>query len=196
MPIYRTHSGTCDQILLSVRRCFSESCCLVCVGRPLWLEDGSVIYSYNCFWALPVQSLSDSRSAEVTISYCPIWDSSKLEVEVEVTLQLTVSQSVSMSRYRAHSGTCDQILLSVLRLFSEVCCLVSVGRPLWREVGSVICLSQSSNLPVFTSNIYVTCVLQFSNLYTIYIYIYKDSFSLFRVQQIMLYQLLLAQLPQ
>jgi hypothetical protein len=47
------------------------------------------------------------------------------------------------------------------------CCLVLLRRPLWREVGSVICLSLSSNLPSFTSNIYVTCVLQFSNLYTI-----------------------------
>jgi hypothetical protein len=80
-------------------------------------------------------------------------------------------RSVGMSRYRAHSGTCDQILLFVRRLFSEICCL-SAGRPLWREVGSVICLSQSSNSPAFTSNIYVTCVLQFSNLY-IYIYIYN-----------------------
>jgi hypothetical protein len=76
-------------------------------------------------------------------------------------------QSVSMSRYQAHLGTCDQILLSVRRLFSEICCLVSVGRPLWWEVRPVICLSQSSNLPVFTSNIYITCVLQFSILYTI-----------------------------
>jgi hypothetical protein len=30
----------------------------------------------------------------------------------------TDGQSVNMSRYRAHSGTCDQILLSVRRLFS------------------------------------------------------------------------------
>jgi hypothetical protein len=73
-----------------------------------------------------------------------------------------------MSRYRAHSGTCDQILLSVRRLFHESCCLVSVGRLLWRKVRSVICLSQSSNLSIFTSSIYVTCVLEFSNLYTIY----------------------------
>jgi hypothetical protein len=87
--------------------------------------------------------------------------------DVEVTLQLTVSQSVSMSRYRAHSGTCDQISLSVRKL-SQSCCIVSVRRPLWREVGSVICPSQSNNSPEFTSSIYVTCVLQFSNLYTIY----------------------------
>jgi hypothetical protein len=72
------------------------------------------------------------------ISYSPaLWS----EVEVKVTLPLTVGQSVSMSRYQVHSGTCDQILLSVRRLFSESCCLVSVGRPLWRQVGSVICRS-------------------------------------------------------
>jgi hypothetical protein len=54
----------------------------------------------------------------------------------------TDGQSVSMSRCLAHSGTYDQILLSVRRLLSESRCLVSVGRPLWREVGSVICHSQ------------------------------------------------------
>jgi hypothetical protein len=70
-----------------------------------------------------------------------------------------------MSRYRAYSETCDRILLSIRSLFPESCCLVSVGRPLWREVGSVVCISQSSNLP---SSIYVTYVLEFSNLYTIY----------------------------
>jgi hypothetical protein len=26
---------------------------LLAVGRSIWQEDGSVIYSYNCFWALP-----------------------------------------------------------------------------------------------------------------------------------------------
>jgi hypothetical protein len=50
---------------------------------------------------------------------------------------MTDSQSVNMSRYRAHSGTCNQILLSVRRLFSERCYLVSVRRPLWQELGSV-----------------------------------------------------------
>jgi hypothetical protein len=28
------------------------------VWRPLWREDGSIIYSCNCFWALPEQALS------------------------------------------------------------------------------------------------------------------------------------------
>jgi hypothetical protein len=55
---------------------------------------------------------------------------STVEVEVEVTLQLTVGQSVSMSRYRAHSETFHQILLSVRKFLSESCCPVSVRRPL------------------------------------------------------------------
>jgi hypothetical protein len=42
----------------------------------------------------------------------------------------TDGQSVIISRYPAHSGTCDQISLSVGRLFSEICCLVFLGRPL------------------------------------------------------------------
>jgi hypothetical protein len=43
-----------------------------------------------------------------------------------------------MSWRRAHLGTCDQILIP-----SECCCFVFVGRPLWWEVGSVSCQSQS-----------------------------------------------------
>jgi hypothetical protein len=36
------------------------------VGRPLWQEYGSVISWYNCFWALPEQSLSGPSPAELT----------------------------------------------------------------------------------------------------------------------------------
>jgi hypothetical protein len=54
----------------------------------------------------------------------------QIEVEVGVTLRPTVSQSVNMSWCRAHSGTCDQILLPVRRFLSESCGLVSVGSPL------------------------------------------------------------------
>jgi hypothetical protein len=32
---------------------FSHNCAFLDVGCPLWQEDGSVIYSYNRFWALP-----------------------------------------------------------------------------------------------------------------------------------------------
>jgi hypothetical protein len=132
--------GTCDQILFPVGMLLSEICGLVSIGCPLWREDGSAICSAGLFCC---------------------------KIAILVSHITTDGQSVVMSRYRAHSGTCDQILLSVRRLLSEICCLVFLGRPLWREDGSVICLSLSSNLPLFTSIIYVTCVSQFNNLYTI-----------------------------
>jgi hypothetical protein len=41
----------------------------------LWREDGSVTYSYRCYWAYPALSLSGQSPTELeTISYCPIWD--------------------------------------------------------------------------------------------------------------------------
>jgi hypothetical protein len=50
---------------------------------PLWWEDESVIYLYNCFWALPEQSLLGRSPAELTaIFYCLIWDSPNLEGQV------------------------------------------------------------------------------------------------------------------
>jgi hypothetical protein len=57
---------------------------------------------------------------------------------VEGTLRLTVSQSVCLG-IKHPCGTYDQILLPVRMLLSEICGLVSVGRPLWREDGSAIC---------------------------------------------------------
>jgi hypothetical protein len=51
----------------------------------------------------------------------------------------TDGQSFSMSWCRAHSGTCDQIILTVGTLLSESCSLRSVERPLWREDGSAVC---------------------------------------------------------
>jgi hypothetical protein len=52
-----------------------------------------------------------------------------LRREAEVTLQLTVDQSVCLG-IEHPCGTCDQILLPVGVLLSEICGLVSVGRPL------------------------------------------------------------------
>jgi hypothetical protein len=67
---------------------------------------------------------------------------------VEATLRLTVSQSVCLGN--EHScGTCDQILLPVGMLLSEICGLVSVGCPLWGEDGSAVCsvITQWSKSP-------------------------------------------------
>jgi hypothetical protein len=66
--------------------CFlSENCGFLDVAHPLWWENASVIYSYNCFWALPEQSLSGPSPVELmTIFYCLIWDSPNLESQVPV----------------------------------------------------------------------------------------------------------------
>jgi hypothetical protein len=66
--------------------CFlSDDCGFLDVGHPLWREDGSVIYLYNCFWTLPEQSLLGRSPAELTtIFYCLIWDSCNMEVQVLV----------------------------------------------------------------------------------------------------------------
>jgi hypothetical protein len=50
----------------------------------------------------------------------------------------TDSESVSLG-VEDPCGTCDQILLPVGMLLSEICGLVSVGRPLWWEDRSAIC---------------------------------------------------------
>jgi hypothetical protein len=63
----------------------SENCRFLDVRRPLWRENGSVIYLYNCFWALPEQSLSGPSPAELmTIFYYLIRDSPSLQGQVPV----------------------------------------------------------------------------------------------------------------
>jgi hypothetical protein len=62
----------------------------------------------------------------------------RLTTEVEVALRLTASQSVCLGVGHPF-GAHDQILLPVGTLLSEICGLVSMGRPLWREDWSAIC---------------------------------------------------------
>jgi hypothetical protein len=48
---------------------------------------------YNCFWALPEQSLLSQSSSELTaIFYCLIWDSPNLEGQVPVFIYNRVAQ--------------------------------------------------------------------------------------------------------
>jgi hypothetical protein len=71
----------------------------------------------------------------------PLWR----EDEVEVTLRLTVSQSVCLGIEHPR-GTCDHILLPVGMLLSEICGLVSMERPLWREDGSALLKTQLNSV--------------------------------------------------
>jgi hypothetical protein len=91
------------------------------VGRPLWREVGSVVFRF--LYPPPSRNRLQLFAS-----------SSKLEV----TLRLTVGQSICLG-IEHHCGTCDQILLPVGMLLSEICGLVSVERPLWRDDGSAIC---------------------------------------------------------
>jgi hypothetical protein len=169
----------------------SESWRIVDVGRPLWREDNSVIYS--CFWLSPAQPFKDlSTAGLLTIICClrfqtpqPGGPDSRIYIrqeqggpviplgtgltsgavtKVKVTLQLTVSQSLCQGM--------EPTLRFVTRYYflSEGCCLVSVGRPLWREVGSVICHSK----PKVVNSIYIKHLRTqiYIYIYTRYIYIY------------------------
>jgi hypothetical protein len=55
----RYQSGVHDRIFL-----LSDNCRFLYIGCPLLQEDESIIYSYNCFWALPKLSISGPSTAE------------------------------------------------------------------------------------------------------------------------------------
>jgi hypothetical protein len=110
-----------------------------------------VITAWSCSW-------KSHRTSSYVISVG--WS-----ITVKVMLRLTVS----MLRCWALSGTCDQKLLSVQKFLCESSCLVSVGCPLWPEVGSVICHSQSVVIYQYLHQwFFISCVLEFSNSYTIF----------------------------
>jgi hypothetical protein len=59
---------SCKEIVYRYLRSFN-------MERPPWRVNGSVIYSYNCYWALPGQLLSNPNSAGlVTIPNWLIWN--------------------------------------------------------------------------------------------------------------------------
>jgi hypothetical protein len=47
----------------------SDSCGFLDAGNPLQWEDGSVIYWYSCFWALPEQSKSHRTHYHILLSH-------------------------------------------------------------------------------------------------------------------------------
>jgi hypothetical protein len=70
------HLGPNTKFLL-----MSESCVFVDVGRHVWREDGSVVYS--CCWSSTAQSsLGPSPAGLMTIFYCLRFDTANLEGQV------------------------------------------------------------------------------------------------------------------
>jgi hypothetical protein len=89
---------------------------------------------------------------------------------------VTTSLYNKAARRRQHNlqNQFDQILLPFQEFGSGICCPVSVGRPLWREAGSVLCKSQSSHLSVssFIINIFIFHTFTIYILYLYFIYLY------------------------
>jgi hypothetical protein len=147
-----SRSGTHDQIFITLWQLRSCFC-----GRPLWQEDGSVVY--NCCWSSPAQSFSHpSPMALATIFYC-------LRFETSLFLRLlrlaglrwrfsTPPPHGILIRSESKSKLCyDRQLvgLSVLLssthlglttrylLLSDRCGFVNVGHSRWRQNGSAVC---------------------------------------------------------
>jgi hypothetical protein len=85
-PAVRHSSGTRDQFLPFSLCLFLDSCRFVDVGRPLWREVVSVVFSF-CR-ASPAQPFSDlSPPGFMCIFYCLyFWDSPNLEGQVPVLI--------------------------------------------------------------------------------------------------------------
>jgi hypothetical protein len=77
-------SGTCDQFFFLFEISFRQLCVSYFVAPSLtrgWVCN----LLYNCFWALPEQSLLGRSPAELlTTFYCLIWDSPNLESQVPI----------------------------------------------------------------------------------------------------------------
>jgi hypothetical protein len=66
----------------------SDSCRFVDVGRPPWRENGSVVYSYNCYWASPAQSSSghsNARWPHFTVSHFRLSQPGRPDLSIYIT---------------------------------------------------------------------------------------------------------------
>jgi hypothetical protein len=100
---------------------------LFVLGRPLWRED---------YW-VPFPSPLTTRRDYGGSTLTRLYTGNILILEFRGYFT-TDSQSVCLG-VEHPCGTCDQLLLLVELLLSEICDLVSVGPPLWRGDRSAIC---------------------------------------------------------
>jgi hypothetical protein len=92
---------------------------------------GVVCFQWGANWILKFANYTKSKGLSST-------SKSKWKLLYDWrSVSQSVSQSVCLGIEHA-CGACDQILLHVGILLSEICGLVSIERPLWREDGSAI----------------------------------------------------------
>jgi hypothetical protein len=85
----------------------SDSCGFVDLGRPLWREDGSVVYNYS--WPSPAQSFSvPSPVGLVAIFYCLIFETERILSLTYIAAERiwTYSKHISRDRYPASLLAC------------------------------------------------------------------------------------------
>jgi hypothetical protein len=142
----------CQALMLSPwPKCFqSDNCDFLYVGRLLLREDGSVIYSHNCFWvdlarAVSLRSKSRRTHDHILLSHSrlapPRGPGPRFYIPNEqgdpVILRSTVSQPVC-SGIRPLSGNRDKLIFSFpWNLFLGSCWFLIMERPHWRENVSV-----------------------------------------------------------
>jgi hypothetical protein len=127
------------------RSCFTTDGQSVCLGVEPTLglvtrcyfmsENLSLKFAYLFLW----DALSDERTGLQFVVQSLNGSSIYTHIPEVRSYFTTDGRSVSMPWCRAHSGSCSQLLSTVGMLLSEICRLVSVGRLLWRDGGSVIC---------------------------------------------------------
>jgi hypothetical protein len=118
----------------------SDICGVVDMGRSLWREDGSVLYS--CCWSSPEQSFSGpSPEGLTTITYCLRFETSPFVASYDSQGYgggIRLSKSKLLVCYDRRSVG-QSVLVSYDKIFITVSCrLVDVGRSLWRENGSAV----------------------------------------------------------
>jgi hypothetical protein len=110
----RHPSGTRNQFFPFSLWLFLDSCGFVDVGRPLWREDGSVICS--AITQVQFQVILRPTVCRPVNRGAGSSPKSKSKVKSSQSHVMTDGQSISMPWCRVHSGTCDQVLLSVWKL--------------------------------------------------------------------------------
>jgi hypothetical protein len=110
-PGVRRPSVTRDQFFFLLEISFRQLRVLILVAPSL--TRGRVCnVLYNCFWALPEQSLLGRSSAELmAIFYCLIWDSPNLEGQVPVLSWIILTKMYWLIGRKSKLSTSNKLLI-------------------------------------------------------------------------------------